>query len=180
MKLRRLRTRAVWLIVLPFFVFARPTVPLLLVGAALSVFGLWIRGWSAGTIHKNQALTVTGPYAYTRNPLYVGSFLIGLGVSVAGGHWVWPLVFLVFYASVYRDTIAHEASRLTELFGDAYREYAANVPGFVPRATPWRRGAVEHGGEFRWSQYRWNREWEALLGALAAFGILTARALLGA
>lgn len=171
--LRRFRTRAVWLIVLPFFVFADPTVPLLAIGGALAAAGLLVRGWSAGTIHKNEALTTTGPYAFTRNPLYVGSFLIGLGVALAGGHWIWPLVFVLFYGAVYRDTIAHEAARLTELFGDRYREYAANVPGFVPRVTPYRTDAG--GGGFRWSQYRWNREWEAAVGVVAAFAVLAAK-----
>ena len=173
MSLRRFRTRAVWLIVVPFFVFAAPTWALLGIGAALAASGLFIRGWSAGTIHKNQALTTTGPYAFTRNPLYVGSFLIGVGVSLAGGHWIWPLVFVLFYGAVYRDTIAHEAGRLTDLFGDRYREYAANVPGFVPRVTPYRTG--DGSGGFRWSQYRWNREWEALLGVLTAFAVLAAK-----
>lgn len=146
-----------------------------MVGGALAAIGVLVRAWSAGTIHKNETLTVVGPYAFTRNPLYVGSFLIGLGVSIAGGHWVWPLAFLLFYGAVYRETIAHEATRLTELFGDRYREYAANVPLFVPRITPYR--AAGDGGGFRWSQYRWNREWEALLGVVAAFGALALKAI---
>ena len=177
MSLRKLRLKAVWLIVLPFFIFSRPTVGLVVIGAVLAALGLWIRGWSAGTIHKDEELTTGGPYAYTRNPLYAGSFVLGVGVSLAGGHWVWPTVFLLFYAGVYGRMMAHEAARLTELFGDRYLEYAAHVPGFVPRATPYRAGSSGGGSGFRWSQYKRNREWEASLGALGAFGVLLLKSL---
>jgi protein-S-isoprenylcysteine O-methyltransferase Ste14 len=169
--MRKLRLKAVWLIVLPFFWFATPRPALLLIGGAFAVLGLSIRGWSAGTIHKDQELTTTGPYAFTRNPLYLGSFFLGIGVSIAGGHWIWPVVFLLFYAAVYSRTMAGEARHLGELFPEQYGEYAERVPGFLPRLTP-------HGGAmggFRWVQYRRNREWEASLGALAAFALLSAK-----
>jgi protein-S-isoprenylcysteine O-methyltransferase Ste14 len=178
--MRRMRLKWVRLIVIPFFFLATPTVELLLVGAALTALGLFIRGWSAGTIHKDEELTTSGPYAFTRNPLYLGSFFIGVGVSVAGGHFVWPLVFLAFYAAVYTRTMAGEASHLTELFPAEYGVYASAVPGFVPRLTPYRPPgdvAAQTAG-FGWPQYRRNREWEASLGALAAYAILTARAFL--
>lgn len=171
--MRKLRLKAVWLIVLPFFWFATPTPRLLFFGAALAVVGLWIRGWSAGTIHKDQELTTSGPYAFTRNPLYLGSFFIGLGVSIAGGHWIWPVIFLAFYATVYSRTMAGEAAHLGRLFPGQYRAYSEGVPAFLPRLTPYGGG----GGGFRWAQYRRNREWEASLGALAAFALLGAKAL---
>ncbi|MGB1656396.1 MAG: methyltransferase family protein [Longimicrobiales bacterium] len=133
--MRRLRLKTVWLIVLPFMWFAVPTPRLIGIGACLAVIGLWIRGWSAGTIHKDQEVTTTGPYAFTRNPLYLGSAFIGFGVSLAGGHWVWPLLFLTFYAVVYSRTMRGEVSHLTELFPDTYGEYAANVPFFFPRLS---------------------------------------------
>lgn len=173
--MRQLRLRMVWLIVLPFFWFAAPTPELLTVGCALAFVGLWIRGWSAGTIHKDQELTTSGPYAFTRNPLYLGSFFIGLGVSIAGGQWIWPAVFLGFYATVYRRTMAGEARHLAELFPDRYAEYAREVPGFLPRLTPYRPSGGGTAG-FQWSQYRRNREWEAALGAVAAFGVLALKA----
>lgn len=173
--MRQLRLRAVWLIVIPFFWLSTPSEATLLVGAALTVVGLLVRGWSAGTIHKDQELTVSGPYAFTRNPLYLGSFFIGLGVAIAGGHWIWPVVFLVFYATVYTRTMAGESRHLRELFPDRYEEYADEVPGFLPRPTPYRARGGGTGG-FRWTQYRRNKEWEAALGAVAAFGALAAKA----
>jgi len=175
--LRRLRLRAVWLLILPFLWLCRPTLPLLVVGLALGALGLLVRGWAAGTIHKERELTTTGPYAHTRNPLYLGSFLLGLGVTLAGGQWWWPLLFLSFYAAVYGRTMVGEAALLTELFGERYRLYAANVPSVLPRLTPWRAPDVEGGG-FTFAQYRRNREWEALLGAVAGFGFLAAKLLL--
>jgi protein-S-isoprenylcysteine O-methyltransferase Ste14 len=172
--MRRLRLRAVWLLVLPFLWFARPAPGMLVVGAVLGVVGLAIRGWAAGTIHKDKELTTTGPYAFTRNPLYVGSFFLGLGITLAGGHWVWPALFLAFYAGVYGKTMAGERELLTQLFGNRYHAYAANVPAVWPRLTPWREND-EPGGGFTWAQYRRNREWEAALGAILGFGFLAGK-----
>lgn len=176
--MRRLRLRAVWLLVLPFLWLARPSARLLLVGASLAVVGLLIRAWAAGTIQKERELTTTGPYAFTRNPLYVGSFLLGVGITLAGGHWIWPALFVLFYATVYGGTIAGEARLLADMFGDRFREYAEHVPAVVPRVTPWRAPWADGGG-FALSRYRRHREWEASLGALAGFALLTAKLLWG-
>ena len=174
MNMRRLRLRAVWLLIIPFLWYARPTPLLLGIGAGLGALGLFIRGWAAGTIHKEKELTTTGPYAFTRNPLYVGSFFLGLGITLAGGQWVWPVLFLAFYGGVYGRTMKGEAALLTELFGERFRHYAAHVPAFAPRLTPYRAPGVEGGG-FTLAQYKRNREWEAGLGALAGFGFLALR-----
>ena len=174
--MRRLRLRAVWLIVIPFLWFSSPTSGVLVAGALMVAFGLCVRGWAAGTIRKDVALTTTGPYAFTRNPLYVGSLLVGVGVAIAGGHWVWPAVFLVFYAAVYSRTMLMEARQLGDLFPDQYARYATEVPAFIPRTTPYRASdGDESAGGFRWSRYRRNREWEASLGAVAAFAFLAAK-----
>lgn len=176
MNLNRLRLKAVWLLVVPFLVLSRPTAELLAVGAAVAALGLVIRGWAAGTIHKERELTTSGPYAFTRNPLYLGSFFVGLGVTLAGGHWAWPALFVVFYVGVYSRTMAYEAGRLTELFGERYLAYARSVPAFLPRPTPYRPEAGAQTAGFRWEQYKRNREWEALLGGIGAFAFLAAKA----
>jgi len=168
--------RSVWLIVLPFLWFSRPTATLLAAGAVVVTIGLGIRGWAAGTIHKDERLTTTGPYAYTRNPLYLGSLLIGLGVSLAGGHWIWPLTFLLFYFGVYARTMTGEASHLAELFPERYGDYARAVPRLIPSVTPYRAATGDSAAGFRWAQYRRNREWEASLGAAGAFVLLVAKA----
>jgi protein-S-isoprenylcysteine O-methyltransferase Ste14 len=176
--MRRLRLRAVWLLVVPFLWFARPTPALLAIGAGLGLLGLMVRGWAAGTIHKERELTTTGPYAFTRNPLYVGSFFLGLGITIAGGHWIWPVLFLAFYVGVYGRTMSGEAALLGELFGDRFHHYAAHVPALAPRLTPY-RAPGQTGGGFTLAQYRRNREWEAALGALTGFAFLVAKWWLG-
>ena len=168
-----LRTKSAWLIVLPFFLLASPSPASLSVGLAITATGLLLRGWSAGTIRKGEILTTTGPYAFMRNPLYVGSFLIGAGLAVAGGSWLWLALFVAFFVSLYGPTVSAEAERLTEQFGQRYVDYSAQVPAFVPRLTPFRaRESAEIATGFRWSQYERNREWEALLGAAAAYVVL--------
>jgi protein-S-isoprenylcysteine O-methyltransferase Ste14 len=174
--MRKLRLKAIWLLVVPFLWLASPTPATLGIGAALAALGLLIRALSAGFIHKEKELTTSGPYAYTRNPLYLGTFFLGLGVTVAGGRWVFVAAFLVFFGLVYTKTIRNEARLMEELFGETYRHYAGRVPLFVPRLSPYRR-AGESGGEPEFSLARWkrNREYEALLGAAAGFAFLALR-----
>ena len=162
---------------MPFFLLAGPTGASLATGAVFALLGLGVRGWSAGTIHKDERLTTSGPYAFVRNPLYVGSFLIGAGLAIAGGSWLWLLLFLGFFAAMYGPTVAAEAARLTERFGHRYVEYATRVPAFVPRLTPF-KATDGPGAGFQWSQYERNREWEASLGAAAAFGVLALKMVL--
>jgi protein-S-isoprenylcysteine O-methyltransferase Ste14 len=174
--LRKLRLRAVWLLVLPFFFLARPTPRLLLLGGIVAAVGTAIRAWAAGTIRKERTLTTTGPYAHTRNPLYLGSFLIGVGATIAGGRWEFTALFLAFYVVVYGRTMRAEAELLAERFGERHADYARNVPLFVPRPIPWRADYVDAGEEgFTARQWRRNREYQALLGVVGAFAVLAAK-----
>ncbi|HUF74765.1 MAG TPA: isoprenylcysteine carboxylmethyltransferase family protein [Longimicrobiales bacterium] len=187
---RGIRTKSAWLLALPFLVLARPTAQAIWTGALLAVAGLLLRGWAAGTIRKDESLTTTGPYAHLRHPLYVGSLLVGIGLGIAGGHWLWPALVAFFFAAVYRRTLADERERLRGLFGERYLTYAARVPAVVPRLRPYRRAAdpaaAADGGDvagapaggFTWARYLRNREWEALLGVAAALALLAAKALL--
>lgn len=171
---RGTRIRIAWLLLLVFLALARPTREGLWAGALLVSLGLLLRGWAAGTIRKDEALAVTGPYAHVRHPLYVGSFLIGMGLAVAGGQWVWPVLVVAFFAAVYGRTVSEERARLTLLFGARYEEYAAEVPPLVPRLRSYQPGDVVQDG-FAWARYLRNREWEALLGAAAALAALAAK-----
>ncbi|MDT8368596.1 MAG: isoprenylcysteine carboxylmethyltransferase family protein [Longimicrobiales bacterium] len=172
----RLRVRGAWLLALPLLWFARPTPETLGIGAIMAACGLLLRSISAGFIRKDRILTTTGPYAHTRHPLYLGSFVLGLGVSVAGGRWSFVLAFLVFFVAVYPATMRAESVRLRERFGAAWAEYADRVPAFVPRLR-WSDGTSLRG-TFSLAQWRKNREYEALLGTLAGFAVLTARMVL--
>jgi protein-S-isoprenylcysteine O-methyltransferase Ste14 len=175
LSLRRLRLRAVWLLVVPFLWLARPTAASLAVGGLLALLGAALRGWAAGTIRKERELSTGGPYAHTRNPLYLGSFLIGAGVTVAGGRWEFALLFLVFFAGVYGRAIRAEARLLGERFGERYADYARSVPLFVPRVVPYRSSLGAAPGGFTLARWRRNREYEALLGVIAGFAFLAAK-----
>ncbi len=171
--LRRLRLKVVWLLIIPFYIFAAPSVSLLWWGAGVSAAGLSLRAWAAGSIEKDRELATTGPYAHTRNPLYLGSFMLGAGVAVAGGQWVFGVALLVLFLLVYRATVLREAKELEARFGERYRSYAGQVPTVVPRITRYRvEGSDSQGGGFSRARYLRNREWEAALGAVAAFGLL--------
>ena len=172
-----LRTRGVWLLLVPFLALARPTPILLFWGALLALAGLALRAWAAGVIRKSRELTTHGPYAYSRNPLYLGSLLLGGGVVLAGGRWFFQLLFLLFFAVVYGRTIKREEAHLKARFGERYREYAARVPPLLPRLTPYRTSDGPEGSAFSITRYRGNREYEALLGATAGFAFLIAKML---
>lgn len=173
---RRVRLRAVWLLLVPFVLLARPTPAHLVSGAALALVGAAVRGWAAGCIRKDAELATHGPYAHTRNPLYLGSLLLGTGVAVAGGRWVFVVLFLAFFFVVYPRTMRHEERVLEERFGSAYRRYRKSVPLLLPRLSPYRaaapHGAGEGPGRFSPGRYLRNREWEAALGLAAGLAIL--------
>lgn len=177
------RIAAAWLLAVPFLLLARPTTPLLAVSTVLSVVGLIIRGWAAGSIDKGASLAVGGPYAYTRNPLYLGSFVIGMGLSAAGGRWAWPVLFAFVFVAVYVPTLRREASELTERFGDRYRDYRAEVPAYGVRLTPYRStdDGSQGGGRlsFSWQRYVRYREWEAALGVASMLVVLAVKARFG-
>ncbi|MBZ5669533.1 MAG: isoprenylcysteine carboxylmethyltransferase family protein [Acidobacteriia bacterium] len=146
-----------------YLVLCQPTVTLLMAGGALAAAGLALRAYAAGHLAKNQSLATSGPYAYTRNPLYLGSALMGAGFALAGGSWVLGFALVALFLAVYWPVTRREEEFLRQEFGDAYVRYAQSVPGFFPRFR--KAGGAE---EFQWKRYRKNREYEALLGYLAA------------
>jgi protein-S-isoprenylcysteine O-methyltransferase Ste14 len=155
-----------------FLVFSRPTCASLVAGSLIGFVGLSLRAWAAGHIRKSRELAVSGPYAYTRNPLYLGSFILGVGFTVAAGVWWLVLLFLVLFAGIYWPVMSIEADDIGKLFGEEYGEYAASVPMFIPRATPWKRTGTTWDGEL----YLQCREYRAALGAVGVIIILAARA----
>ena len=136
------------------------------IGGTISLIGVLIRAWATGHIVKNETLTTTGPYAHTRNPLYLGSFLLALGFALAA-HWIAVVAVMAFWVAVYGPTITRERDYLRELYGAAYSEYEAHVPAFLPRLSAWRGpvGADRSGG-FSFPLYLRHNEWQAGLGFL--------------
>ena len=154
-----------------FIFFARPTPKALAIGASVSLLGLALRAWAAGHIRKNAQLATSGPYAFTRNPLYFGSFLLGLGFTIASGQLVLGLLFVALFLGIYFPVMRVEASTLAELFGNNYEAYKRSVPLFFPRLTPFRNGD-SRPVRFDSSLYFRYREYRAALGLVIAWGLL--------
>lgn len=170
--LQKIRVTAGYVFTIVFLVFCRPTVALLAAGIAIAIVGLLIRAWACGHLRKGRELDVSGPYGYTRNPLYLGSLLITIGFAVASGVWWLGLIAVIFFASIYWPVINVETVELAKVIGNEYEEYAANVPVFLPRVSRWKKSARR----FDFQLYLKNREYNAALGVLAAAVILGIKA----
>lgn len=157
-----------------YLIFARPTPRVLVIGAVVAFVGLLIRAWASGHIMKNDRLATTGPYAFTRNPLYFGSFLISAGFALAA-HWALLLLVAAFFALIYVPTMQRERANISGRFPEAYAEYERNVPAFFPRLTPWRGGASGEGQGFSGALYMKHGEWKAALGYAGALVVLVLR-----
>jgi protein-S-isoprenylcysteine O-methyltransferase Ste14 len=157
-----------------YVVFAQPTVPLLIAGSIVALVGLGVRAYAAGHLEKDQNLATGGPYAYTRNPLYLGSLLIGIGLVLAGAQWVLGVVFVIFFLVVYGPVMRREEKRLRQHFGGKFDEYSAAVPLFFPHGKSLKISPTK----FEWNRYRRNREYEAALGYLVGVVFLVVKILL--
>jgi protein-S-isoprenylcysteine O-methyltransferase Ste14 len=148
---------------------------------ALVLPGLWLRGYAAGYVKKNRELTVTGPYAHTRNPLYLGSMLIAAGFAVALLSWPIALLLAGGFAVIYIPVIASEERFLRSAFPE-FDAYCRLVPRLVPRLTPaTQSGAESASGAFSLSLYLRHREYNAGIGAaLLYLSLLFLRPALGA
>lgn len=166
----RLRVPAGFLVVLAFLGLARPTWDSLVAGAAVATLGMLLRAWAAGHLEKNLRLTTSGPFAHSRNPLYLGSLISGAGLAIAGRHLPAGIFILAFFVFFYLPVVEEEERHLRSLFPD-YRKYEAQVPKYWPKLT-----AQSGGGRFQWSLYLRNREYQALAGFLVTIGLLAAKA----
>jgi len=154
----RLRVTAGFVMVAAFAIFSHPTPRSLAVGLAVSLAGLALRAWAAGHLAKNQRLAVSGPYAFTRNPLYLGTLLTALGLAVAGHSIGLAILFGVLFALVYLPAIELEEQHLRKIL-PGYDDFANRVPLLVPRWP-----ASLGPDRFAWALYRKNREYQALMG----------------
>jgi hypothetical protein len=158
-----------------FIFLAQPRPLPLAVGGAISVLGLAIRAWASGHIRKNDALATSGPYAYTRNPLYLGSFLLGLGFTIGSGWWPLGIVFAALFLGIYFPVMRVESATLAETFGTVYQRYASEVPLFFPRLKRF-RNEPDQFTKFDSGLYMRYREYRATIGLLVAWGILAFKA----
>ena len=151
---------------------SRPTPGSILAGALVGAMGLWIRARAAGHLHKQEVLTTTGPYAYTRNPLYLGSFALTIGAAIAACSWPAALILFCYFALFYSFVMRREERELQQRHGEAFREYAQTVPLFMPRVTTAKRTSTD-ASQFSFAQYNRNREYRATIGFLLLLIVFT-------
>ena len=176
----RMRVPLGFLFAAAYLWFARPLWSWVLAGCVLVIAGLGIRAAASGHIRKNRELATTGPYAYTRNPLYLGSTLIAAGFVVAARNpWI-AVAALFMFLAIYLPVIKAEETYLRSAF-PGYADYAAHVPRLLPRPVAWRpdRAVVnEDGPRFSSELYRKHREYQAALGSVLMIGALILKMIL--
>jgi protein-S-isoprenylcysteine O-methyltransferase Ste14 len=171
---RRIRVPLGFLFAVFYFWMARPTWRSIAVGAVGVVAGLLIRALASGHVRKNEALATSGPYAYTRNPLYLGSLLMGLGFAVAARSWWVGGALVVMFFAIYLPVIRDEEAFLQRTFPE-FEEYARRVPRMLPRLGPHSDAGGEGSAGFSLDLYLKHREYNALLGAVAMVAALVAK-----
>jgi protein-S-isoprenylcysteine O-methyltransferase Ste14 len=173
---RRIRVPLGFVFAILFLWLARPTPLFLLLGLVLVLPGLLLRGYAAGYVKKNAELTTTGPYAHTRNPLYLGSMMIAFGFAVAARSLWIAVVLVVLFIVIYVPVIRSEEEYLRSVFPD-FDAYAAAVPRLLPRIV----GTSDSNaakGVFAGALYRKHREYNALLGAVGMYAALILKLML--
>lgn len=175
----RWRVRVGYPVAAAYWLLAKPTLHSILYGTIVAAFGLIVRAVASGHLRKDRELATTGPYACTRNPLYLGSALLAAGFIVAGHSWVAGALVAVYFAVFYYAVMQNEEDDLRARFGAAFENYAARVPLFFPRGPqePTAAGtcAPEPKAGFSWSQYLSNREYKAAIGAIGAMATMCLR-----
>ncbi len=165
----RWRVRAASIGLILAIIFARPDLTSFLTGLSICFLGLLIRIWSAGHLRKEKKLAISGPYQYTRNPLYLGNFVIGISVAFTSRSW-WVLgYFAAYFLLFYPLVIKREMKRMKELFPDEYDEYKKKAPLFFPT---WKSFSLSGKNKFSWELFLKNKEWRALIGAFLFWVIL--------
>jgi protein-S-isoprenylcysteine O-methyltransferase Ste14 len=167
---RRIRVPLGFIFALLYFWLARPTWWSLALGMILVVPGLLIRALASGHVRKNEALATSGPYAYTRNPLYLGSLLMGLGFCVAARSWWVGIALVIMFFAIYLPVIRDEEAFLRRRFPE-FQEYAKRVPRMLPRLVA-RSSADKSSSAFSFDLYLKHREFNALLGVVGMMGAL--------
>jgi len=173
---RRIRVPLGFAFAVLFLWLARPDWHSLALGAIAILPGLLVRALASGHVRKNEALATSGPYAYTRNPLYLGSLLIGIGFAVAARSWWIGAVLVVMFFAIYLPVIRDEEAFLRQKFPE-FDEYVRRVPRMLPRIIPYRNGDQGSGG-FSFDLYLKHREYNALAGTLLMAAALVAKMIL--
>ena len=166
---RRIRVPLGFVFAILYVWLAKPSGTGIAIGCIFIAIGLLVRASASGHVRKNEQLATTGPYAYTRNPLYLGSIIIAVGFGIASlNAWI-AAIIIVFFLAVYLPVIRDEEKFLRAKFPE-FEDYATRVPRLVPRIVP-----SGNPGSFSWELYRKHREHNALVGSLILLAILIAK-----
>jgi protein-S-isoprenylcysteine O-methyltransferase Ste14 len=163
----RYRIAGGFLLALAYLWFARPTWRSTAAGLIVALPGMALRIWAAGHIRKGKELTVTGPYSLVRNPLYLGSFAVGLGLAVMGLNPWFAAGYVVLFALVYGRKMRDEETHLLRIYGAVYPPYRDSVPRIVPRFH-----RPDPGEGFSWAMVVGHREYELWLGIAAVTSVM--------
>ncbi len=164
---RRIRVPLGFAFAVVYLWLAQPAWGAIILGSAIAAPGLLLRAFASGHVRKDARLTISGPYAYTRNPLYLGSLIIAAGFAVAARSWWIVLGMAVIFVAVYIPVIRSEEAYLRAQFPE-FADYAQRVPRFFPRL----RSAPVAGDAFSRNLYWKHREYNAVLGTLAMMAAL--------
>ena len=162
----RLRVTSGFALLLAFAWLSHPNPQSLAIGLPVSAIGLLLRAWATGHLEKNTRLTESGPYAYVRNPLYLGTLLVAAGFVIASQRWLLAALFAAVFLLIYLPVIELEEQHLRKLFPD-FADYAKRVPPLGPTFRP-----AKSARRYLWRLYVHNREYQALLGFLAGAAFL--------
>jgi protein-S-isoprenylcysteine O-methyltransferase Ste14 len=167
----RWRVRLGYPLAIVVLFLAHPDSRSIVVGGLVGAVGLLIRALAAGHLHKQDMLTVSGPYAHTRNPLYFGSAILTLGAAVAMNSWIAAALLCGYFALFYSVVMRREEGELRFHHGEAFEAYAKAVPLFFPRLTA---ATLGQGAAltFSFEQYKKNREYRAAIGFLLLLMLL--------
>ena len=166
----RLRVPFGFVVSVLFLILAQPTWASLAIGGALGLAGLGLRAWAAGHLAKNQQLATSGPFAHLRNPLYIGTLIVGMGFAVAGARVAIGAMLLAFFVLFYLPVVGEEEGHLRRLF-PGYADYERRVPKFFPRFS----AAFPPVERFRWALYKKNEEYQALAAFVLVMALLAAK-----
>lgn len=163
------RPRLTGLAALAIIIFAQPTMATLLWGSLVVLLGEFGRTWASGYIDKDAKLATAGPYAFTRNPLYVSNLTMFLGFCVMSNHLYAAMVGLLIFTWIYLVIIDIEARRMVHLFGEDYVHWAVHVPLFIPRLTPWAERTRKAYSFALMLQHMEHKHWLGVVVGLAIF-----------
>jgi protein-S-isoprenylcysteine O-methyltransferase Ste14 len=167
----RWRVRLGYPLAIVVLILAHPDSRSIVVGGLVGAVGLLIRALAAGHLHKQDMLTVSGPYAHTRNPLYFGSAILTLGAAVAMNSWIAAGLLCGYFALFYSVVMRREEGELRFHHGAAFEDYAKAVPLFFPRLIAAKLGPGA-AASFSFAQYKKNREYRAAIGFLLLLVLL--------